>query len=204
MGFSIEPSTEIAHRHDFSLLANARGYKDAVEVGVDQAVFAREFLSRFEGNWVVLIDPYEPYPEMDYDRTIDAMVAVHAVMPWHGRFRFIRERSPKIVPFITTILHPDFVYIDGAHDESSVMEDLMAWWDVLPPNGMLAGHDFDGVHPGVTRAVKAFAEERGLAVRLTHETEHPPSWYVYRHEPATLIHVLERCESPNPHAAKGR
>ena len=35
MSFAVEPSPEISTRHDFPLLCNARGYKDAVEIGTD-------------------------------------------------------------------------------------------------------------------------------------------------------------------------
>lgn len=200
----IIPSEEISHRTDFSILANARGYVDAVEVGVDHGVFAREFLSRFKGNWLFLVDEYQPCQGFPYDRTADLMVATQALMPWHGRFRFIRMRSVDAAPVVATFISPDFVYIDGCHEEAEVAADLRAWWDVLRPNGMLAGHDFYEGHPGVLAAVKQFAEERGLVVRVTHEQDAPPSWYCYKTEPPTLMHKLfTDGESPNPLATPG-
>lgn len=202
MPFSIELSTEISSRTDFSLLCNARGVIDAVEVGVDHGVFAREFLSRFKGNWVILVDPYEPYPEMPYDRTLDAFVAAQALAPFHGHFRFIRQRSPEAIPSVRTFIQPPgFVYIDGAHDEASCYADLVAWWDALSPDGILAGHDYDDAHRGVQRAVSRFAKERGLVVRLTHEKDFPASWYCYKQEPAKLIRrFFDEGEDDNPHA----
>jgi hypothetical protein len=201
--FLIEPSTEIATRYDFPLLANARGYLDAVEVGTDQCVFARDFLSRFRGNWLICVDPYAPHEEFPYDRIGDMIVAANALAPYHGRFRIVRGRSPEAVPWVCTFVAPAFVYIDGAHDEASVTADLEAWWDVIPDGGMLAGHDWDEAHPGVTGAVERFARERELVVRLTQEPAFPPSWYVYKGgEPAVLYHRFFRDgESPNPHAS---
>jgi hypothetical protein len=200
MAFSIEPSVEIAHRGDFSLLANARGYVDAVEVGVDLGVFACEFLSRFKGHWLYLIDPYEPYADMPYDRTVDAYVAALALQPFHGRYRFIRAASPDAIPIVQRFIKPEFVYIDGDHREESVARDLAAWWEILPSHGMLAGHDHDELHPGVTSAVEKFARERDVVVRVTSERGCPPSWYIYRSEPSHLIKLyFDSGEVANPH-----
>lgn len=49
-------------------------------------------------------------------------------------------------------LAPAVVFIDGAHDEASVCEDVAAWRDVLRPGGLLCGHD-RGV-PGVAKALQ--------------------------------------------------
>lgn len=48
--------------------------------------------------------------------------------------------------------HLDFIYIDGDHSYQQVKKDL-DWWDKLNPGGILAGHDYDPNHPGVTQAV---------------------------------------------------
>jgi hypothetical protein len=204
MPFAVEPSVEISHRADFSLLANARGYRDAVEVGVDMGVFAREFMGRFAGHWLYGIDHYGPFEDApDCDRTVDMMVAIAALMPWHGRFRLIRGRSPDVIPMVRRFISPSFVYVDGSHDEPDVWADLCGWWDVLPPDGMLAGHDYHPDTPGVIAAVDRFAEERELVVRLTHETATPPSWSIYRTEPATLHRLFfDHGELVNPHAGE--
>jgi hypothetical protein len=183
MAYRIIRSEEIAYRHDFALLCNARGYRDAVEVGVDLGVFARSFLDRFEGSWLLLVDPY--------DRSLDAQTAIQALAPHHGRFRFIRDRSPEAIDAVLKLIRsPGFVYIDGSHDEFDVWEDIKAWYGVLSDDGMIAGHDFDDDHPGVVSAVTRFAEERGLVVRLTHEESSPRSWYCYKREPAELYQRL--------------
>lgn len=201
MPFAIEPSTEISHRCDFSILANARGYVDAVEVGVDLGKFARAFLDRWNGHWLMCVDPYAPYAEIPGDRTLDMMTAVQALMPYHGRFRFLRMSSREAAANLGLFIRPPgFVYIDGSHERDDVAADLAAWWDVLDPSGMMAGHDFDGDHPGVVEAVTGFARERELVVRLTHETTSPPSWYCYRSEPETLIRRLfSEGTGENPH-----
>lgn len=204
MAFLVEPSTEISHRTDFSLLCNARGYKDAVEVGTDQGVFARDFLSRFKGNWLFCVDPYDALSDFPYDRSGDMLTAALALAPYHGRFRFVRARSVEAAPWVGTVIRPEFVYLDGSHEEGDVAADMEAWWSVLTETGLLSGHDYDPLHPGVVAAVNRFAKERGLVVRITREETSPTSWYIYKTEPVTLYHRLFRDgESPNPHAAEG-
>jgi hypothetical protein len=201
VSFAVEPSVEIGHRFDFPILANARGYRDAVEVGTDLGVFARDFLSRFKGNWLWLVDPYEDHPAFPYDRSIDRLVAVQALMPYHGRFRFVPRRSVEAAPWVARHITPEFVYLDAGHSDEDVAADIAAWWPVLAGHGMLAGHDWDETHPGVISAVERFARENGLVVRLTQETDAPPSWYVYKSEPETLFRRFFRHgETANPHA----
>jgi predicted O-methyltransferase YrrM len=53
-----------------------------------------------------------------------------------------------------------FIYIDGAHDERSVREDIAAYWPLVPPGGVLVGDDYHDEWPGVKAAVQAFWNER--------------------------------------------
>jgi hypothetical protein len=194
------PSEEISHRTDFALLCNERGYRDAVEVGTDQGVFARDFLSRFKGHWLFCVDPYEPFPDFPYDRSGDFQTAVAALMPWHGRFRMVKAPSVRAAPWVARVIAPEFVYIDGSHIELDVAADLRAWFKVLPDHGMLAGHDFDETHPGVIKAVTEFAAARALTVRLTQDPP-TPSWYIYKREPSELfVRHFRSAVTPNPHA----
>jgi hypothetical protein len=205
MPFAIERSPEISHRCDFPLLCNARGHKDAVEVGVDQGVFAAEFLRRFQGHWLILVDPYEPYPEQPYDRSADVLVAALALMPYHGRYRFVRARSPGCVGWVLSFCRPEFVYLDGSHDEADVAADLEGWWPALPDHGMIAGHDWHAEHPGVKAAVEGFARRRGLVVRLTGEAVGAQSWYMYKKEPETLfVRLFTHADAENPRYVAGR
>jgi Methyltransferase domain len=52
----------------------------------------------------------------------------------------------------------DFVFLDAAHDEESVREDIAAWATTIKPGGSLAGHDYtDPDYPGVKKVVDEFA-----------------------------------------------
>jgi predicted O-methyltransferase YrrM len=55
----------------------------------------------------------------------------------------------------------DFIYLDGAHDFSNVISDLILWWDRLTPGGLIAGDDYGNPNfPGVTKAWASFWKYR--------------------------------------------
>ncbi len=185
MAFAIEPSKEIWHRNDFGILANWRRLWRAVEVGVDRGEWANVFLSRWQGHEFWGVDNWQPYPEMNFDRGADYLMAVAHLQPHAGRAKLIRGASVEVA----RIFGPDsvdFLYIDGAHDYDSVTADIRAWWPALSEAGILAGHDWtdQAVHAGVRQAVTEFAREIDQTVYITtvegYLEEHCPSWYLYK------------------------
>jgi len=78
-----------------------------------------------------------------------------------------------ITPFQTTArraakflferqVQADFIYLDAAHQEGDVYEDLAGFWQVLRCNGVLMGDDYKpDVWPGLVRAVQRFGGEIG-------------------------------------------
>lgn len=200
--FDIINSIEINHRHDFGLLANARGCRVAVEVGTDQAVFARQFLHNFNGE-LVCVDPFEAYDELPGTRVPDLLAATLALMPWHGRFRILQMSSEAAAADFPWWQKDriDFVHIDGCHQYDAVRADLHTWWPLLTDQGIFAGHDFDDTHPGVVQAVTEFAKALDKTIRVV-AGDHPESWYIYKTEPPKLRHFFfQGGESVNPHHA---
>jgi len=60
----------------------------------------------------------------------------------------------------------DWVYLDAAHDFTSVLKDLVALKRVVKPEGLIAGHDYVrwsrfGLKFGVAEAVNLFCQEHG-------------------------------------------
>jgi len=47
----------------------------------------------------------------------------------------------------------DFVFLDALHERWSVSQDIKAWLPKVRNGGLLGGHDFDGLCPGVREAV---------------------------------------------------
>lgn len=192
-------SPEIWHRGDFAVLATWRNYTRVIEVGVDRGDFAAVFLSRWiNGNIYLGVDPYEPYPEMPFNRDGDFYVAASKFAPYPHVAKLIRESSSTVATEIARNLGKyhytrpyNLVYIDAAHDFESVMANLTEWWPIVAEGGMLAGHDWhddSGDNEGVQLAVRAFADLIGLTVYFT-GLDNPSSWYVYKD--------AEVCNRPN-------
>ena len=48
----------------------------------------------------------------------------------------------------------DLIFIDGAHDYTSVASDILTWKLLLKEGGLLCGHDFNPQEPGLVKAVR--------------------------------------------------
>lgn len=188
MTAKVERSELVGCRTDLAMIANDRNLKVAVEVGTDRGVFAAEFLEKWNGEMLFLVDPWKPYEDMPWDRTGDLFLAVAALAKFHRRVRFVRAESAEAAKYLTTYARGvDLVYLDGAHDYENVKLDIAAWWPLVRPGGILAGDDYDTQeHEGVIQAVLEFAAEKDLVVRLTTDYNRFPSWYVEKPHPAPV------------------
>ncbi len=82
--------------------------------------------------------------------------------------------TPFPVPSITAAqwcaihgVKSDLIYIDGSHEEEDVYADLVAWWDLVRPGGVLFGDDWSW--DGVRLAVERFAAENSLPISHRHD-----------------------------------
>lgn len=190
------PSPEVLCRADFPFLLNARGFiRAAVEVGVDRGTFAKEILMHWKGRELYCIDPWLPYHDMPWNRDGDLLLAAITLAPFGDRIRLCRTTAAEFCAAhgIGSLL--SFVYIDANHEYEAVMADLDLWWPQLPPNSILAGHDFDHEHLGVRRAVTEFAVRIGRPIRYTTSGEEPGSFYFYKEEPPSMIDVRNQSHS---------
>jgi len=51
------------------------------------------------------------------------------------------------------------VFIDGAHDEASVREDINAYWPLVSPGGVMLGDDYHEHWSGLVKSVERFRAE---------------------------------------------
>ncbi len=106
------------------------------------------------------VDPWQPYSDIGDCKPggISNMHAVERIFDkrakiFPGRIIKCKSASPAAAR-----LFPDFsfdcVYIDGAHNETAVTDDIRAWIWKIRPGGILAGHDYGHMdYGGVKRAV---------------------------------------------------
>lgn len=70
----------------------------------------------------------------------------------------------------------DWVYIDGNHSYSEVLNDLRSWWPKVKPGGNLAGDDYRWKDElgtlSVKRAVMEFVKELRVTLELPGESQY--------------------------------
>lgn len=59
----------------------------------------------------------------------------------------------------------NFCYVDAAHDYSSVIKDLTAWWPKIKDGSYFAGDDYTKGFPGVQNAVRDFFTPLNIKVK---------------------------------------
>lgn len=75
-------------------------------------------------------------------------------------------------------LQADMIYIDGAHDEASVREDIASYWPLLRPGGVMLGDDCAEPWDGVIAAVADFRERHKDEIRMTENVK--TRWYAQK------------------------
>jgi hypothetical protein len=168
-------------RTELPVLLNERNlFGCGVEIGVKEGEFSETLLKYWRGRHLISVDPWmqdaaDAYVDIanvaqpQHERFYDAARA--RLAPFGARSSVWRMTSLEAAARIPR--HSlDFVYIDARHDFASVLEDLDAWYGLVRPGGIVAGHDYlDGTLPagefGVKSAVDAFFLVRSIPVYST-------------------------------------
>ncbi|MCA8954026.1 MAG: class I SAM-dependent methyltransferase [Planctomycetes bacterium] len=66
--------------------------------------------------------------------------------------------------FLQQGIQAELIYVDGSHEENDVYFDLVYYWQICRPGGVVFGDDLDWA--GVQTAVTRFAAEQGLELRM--------------------------------------
>jgi hypothetical protein len=72
-------------------------------------------------------------------------------------------------------IQADLIYIDASHDELDVYLDLVNYWKVLKPGGVMLGDDMCADWPGVISAVSRFVKEQNLSIEVLE-----PKWAILK------------------------
>jgi predicted O-methyltransferase YrrM len=172
----------ISRNVGFPDLLKELGVKKGVEVGVYKAKYSEVLMSRIPGLELVGIDAWQTYGNYkDYgvnDLEEKAYEDASAVAKRLG-FRLMKAWSTDAAKeFADESL--DFVYIDGNHDFSHVIEDLAAWSPKVKKDGIIAGHDFFESRQeryGVMYAVPAWCAYKRIPRLFIVADDRFPSWF---------------------------
>lgn len=148
-----------------------------IEVGVCNGAFAEEILLKRPDVFYIGVDSWLPPFAESKQNAIDRLKPFPA-----DHCMIINERSDVAAKSLKGGQF-DLIYIDADHDYDSVMIDLEAWWPLVKPGGLFAGHDYamePAVHPWgvieVKKAVDEWMAFKGLKFGVIQER--CPTWYV--------------------------
>ncbi len=140
----------------YELMAQ-HNYRHVAEVGCKEGKTTEYLLSAFDDATVIAVDPFEnvPNPGESYDSWDYGAIKEE----FHRRTDEYGERVSLFVGLSVPVSKHiedgslDLVFIDAAHDEDNVYDDIEAWFPKVREGGLVAGHDFQHKFPGVHRAV---------------------------------------------------
>ena len=159
-------------REDLALMAEERGFKIGIELGVQRGLFSVSILSRWTScTSYTLVDSWQQTP--GYSDTANVNDAEQQgiyenarsrLTTWANKTTFMRNYTNDaalLVPdnrcvyfshaIVNIVAHParthpcdslDFIYVDARHDYCGVKEDLINWWPKLKKHGIMCGHDY--------------------------------------------------------------
>jgi len=122
---------------------------DMVEIGSFAGVSSELFAIHVRS--IICIDPYSPYPEIDYDLILNAENQFLSMMNNYNNITKLKMNSKDAVNLFNDGSF-DIIYIDAAHDYDNVKFDITSWMPKIKNGGYLSGHDFS--LPGVNAAIR--------------------------------------------------
>jgi len=139
---------KLSSKNDIHTIINAYNLTGSyVEIGVARGIFTEYILKNTQLSKLYLIDPYKNFRLEEYTDGMNKYnmeeeynFVKQQLTPFNNRIEFIRKTSTEaITMFADESL--DVVYIDGNHEYTYVMEDLINYWKKLKVGGILIGDD---------------------------------------------------------------
>lgn len=163
------------------------GFKNGVEIGTDRGGYARDICERFPEVALITIDPWLAYTEgtdVKEQAEVDALYeeAEKTLAPYKN-CKILRMTSAEAVEYFEPN-SIDFVFIDGNHEYTYVMEDIINWTKIVKPGGIVCGHDYvsDPVRKyGVIEAVNDYVKENNIdPLYVLKKGSFVPCWLFYK------------------------
>lgn len=145
--------------------------RTGAEVGVWRGELSQDLLLHFPFLTLHMVDAWENIKQVTMSKDL-AEVTRARLETMQRMERFLERHSIWWLSSVEAAEHIlkqgiwlDFVFIDACHQYESVRDDIKFWRPLVRPNGILAGHDYNGVGDrrhgwGVKKAVdEAFKSE---------------------------------------------
>ena len=139
--------------------------KIGIEIGVDEGLTSRYFLSQLPELKLFGVDPYAEYVDWNGNnldqngRNNTFEIAIKRLNKFKDRYVLYRVTSDDAVDKFADN-HYDFICIDGLHEYDQLKKDCANYWPKIKKGGVFAGHDYTAIS-GVKIAVDEFAKEVG-------------------------------------------
>jgi hypothetical protein len=105
--------------------------------------------------------------------------AMERVSPWKEKVVVLRGLTKDMIPQIP-YNHLGMVYIDAAHDYSSVYTDLTLSYPKVVSGGIISGHDYLNPSYGVNKAVHDFCGPQHLEIHVVPDEDSSMSSFWFR------------------------
>jgi hypothetical protein len=139
---------ENARVFDFLLLGHGKGKHTYAEIGTWTGGGSTSWVLNNTALHVICIDTWEGSREhhkhSDYARRLPTLYDTFCVNTWHFRDRAtpMRERSEHGLEIMREYdVHPDYIYVDGSHEEDDVYNDISKSLGLFP-SAVIFGDDF--------------------------------------------------------------
>jgi len=140
-----------------------------VEVGSYCGESSEIIATHFPNSTLNCVDPWEKYIEegstYDLDKQeLELKEAEQIFTSMASRYSNIKKNKMSSIQYASQIEDEsiDFIYIDGNHQYSSVIEDLTMWNKKVKKGGIISGHDFNW--SPVSRAIYEFFDKSPVSV----------------------------------------
>ena len=156
--------THVSGRELVPILKNINA-KIGIEIGVDEGLTSRHFLSQLPELKLFGVDPYMEYIDWNgnnldktgRDNTFET--ATSRLNKFGKRYMLYRMTSDDAVENFKDGAY-DFIFIDGLHEYDQLKKDCANYWPKIRKGGVFAGHDYTTI-AGVKKAVDEFAKKVG-------------------------------------------
>ena len=132
------------HRDVMVMLAQQRGWRRGVELGIGKGFLFGRFLSECPDLTMIGVDTF-----LRPERKARA----YGVAERFPDRATLYERTTANAAALVADGSVDFVFIDAGHSYQAVLTDIQRWRSKVRVGGWLGGHDYCEKFPGVKRAV---------------------------------------------------